>query len=567
MEKFKLFRWIAAILLFLLPRVSQAQGIDNLMLDAVAMYQNGQFKQAKQQLKDLAKAAPDNDAVWYYLGLTEVELGDALSAIAHLSKAAELDPGNYWYRQRLATLYGATGNHKKQLELLEAIKRDFPKKTLSTAYELVNLYIDAGRFDDALAALEEVEKGMGESEETVRTRYDLLRSMGREDEAAQALEEFSAVEPSASALSMLGDYYLEAGKDSLALERYSESLRLDPEYIPALLGKSEVYRKGNRTDEYFATMGEFMSSAVVPVSSKSMYITNALKALDPRYLGQMQSRFDTLVNLAVAAHPSDTTLLQTAGMYCYSTNRPDKAARFFKMNADLYPDSPRLEAMYEELLGMSGDWTALRRRAEEAYRRLGDGRFLEYAANAAYQQKDYQAVIDYSTIKINNSEEPLDKASGWTVVGDMYYSMGRRNKAYSAYKKALKADPDYVPALNNYAYYLAINGGCLKKAETMAAKAVELSPNEGTYLDTYAWILHLLKKDAQAKPLYQKTMVYGGKDSAVILDHYAEVLFALGEYDLARVYWQQAREKNSSGEVPDLDERIAKREKAMSSSR
>ena len=567
MKKFKLSLWIFAILMFLRPWGAYAQGIDNLMLDALALYQDGQYKAARQQFKDLSGAAPENDAIWYYLALTEAELGEPYQAITHMQKAVDLDGGNYWYRQRLATLYGYTRNTRKQIEVLEAIKQDFPNKSLTTAYELVNLYIDVKRYDDALAALDEVEKGMGESEETARTRYDLLRNMGREDDAAQVLEDYNAIEPSASALSMLGDYYLEAGRDSLALERYSEALRLDPEYIPALLGKTEVYRKGNRTDDYFATMGEFMSSPAVPVSTKSLYINNALKAMDPRYLSQLQTRFDTLVNLAVAAHPTDTTLLQTAGVYCYSTGRPDKAGRFFKMNADLYPDSPRLEAMYEEILSYSGNWAALRERAEQAFQRLGNWQFLEYAANAAYQQKDYQAVIDYSLAKINIADDNQSKASGWTVIGDMYFQMGRKSKAYKAYGKALKLDPDYVPALNNYAYYLAISGGSLKKAAKMAERMIELTSDNATYLDTYAWILHLQKKDAQAKPVYQKVMVYGGRDSAVLLDHYAEVLFALKDYDLARVYWKLALEKNTGDQVPDLGERYAKREKVMSAAR
>jgi hypothetical protein len=54
-------------------------------------------------------------------------------------------------------------------------------------------------------------------------------------------------------------------------------------------------------------------------------------------------------------------------------------------------------------------------------------------------------------------------------------------------------------------------------------------------------------------------MLYGGKDSAVILDHYAEVLFALKEYDMAFVYWSLAKQKNSEGEVPGLDEKIQKK--------
>ena len=57
-------------------------------------------------------------------------------------------------------------------------------------------------------------------------------------------------------------------------------------------------------------------------------------------------------------------------------------------------------------------------------------------------------------------------------------------------------------------------------------------------------------------------MLYGGKESAVVMDHYAEVLYALKEYDLAFVYWNLAKQKND-GSIPDLDERISQRKQAV----
>ena len=58
-------------------------------------------------------------------------------------------------------------------------------------------------------------------------------------------------------------------------------------------------------------------------------------------------------------------------------------------------------------------------------------------------------------------------------------------------------------------------------------------------------------------------MLYGGKESAVIMDHYAEVLYELKEYDMAFVYWNLARQKNKDGEIPDLDAKIEARKKAI----
>ena len=47
----------------------------------------------------------------------------------------------------------------------------------------------------------------------------------------------------------------------------------------------------------------------------------------------------------------------------------------------------------------------------------------------------------------------------------------------------------------------------------------------------------------------------------MVLDHYAEVLYALKEYDMAFVYWNMAKQKNN-GDIPDLDEKIEARRKA-----
>jgi len=73
-------------------------------------------------------------------------------------------------------------------------------------------------------------------------------------------------------------------------------------------------------------------------------------------------------------------------------------------------------------------------------------------------------------------------------------------------------------------------------------------------------------KPEEAKSHFKRAMLYGGRDSAVILDHYAEVLFALGEYDKAMVYWREALRKNG-GEIPDLEDRVRLRQQQMKTKR
>ena len=102
----------------------------------------------------------------------------------------------------------------------------------------------------------------------------------------------------------------------------------------------------------------------------------------------------------------------------------------------------------------------------------------------------------------------------------------------------------------------------LKKAYAMSKKTIEAEPDNPTYLDTYGWILYLQGKAADAKPVFKHAMLYGGKDSAVILDHYAEVLYALEEYDLAFVYWNLSLQKHDE-RIEGLEEKIRKRREAV----
>ena len=167
---------------------------------------------------------------------------------------------------------------------------------------------------------------------------------------------------------------------------------------------------------------------------------------------------------------------------------------------------------------------------------------------SCYNRKDWQGIID-------NNKRIIEMAQGDTSVtipalasiGDMYHELGNEKEAFKVYSQVLKINPDYAPALNNYAYYLALKGSKLKKACAMSKKTIEKEPDNPTYLDTYGWILHLLGRDQEAKTQFKHAMLYGAKESVTSLEHYAVVLEALGETDLAKVYRTLAENRKAEG--------------------
>ena len=510
------------------------------LVDAVQHYSDGNITRARTLLTSLSKAAPENDAVWYYLALTENASQDLSAATSAMEKAVALDSTNYWYRRSLARLYLSGGRQDEGTSLYEALVKSFPDQP-NAVYELLDVYLARKQFDKALKALEEIEKQRGPSEEVVRTQYDVYTAMGRQDEGAALLEKFNQQYSSPSILSMLGDYYLAEFSDSLAQVRYTEALALDSSYIPAILGMSEVHRHQRRYPEYFRTLEPFFSSEDIPAQSKSMYIGNLTRSLDPKILQLHRSGFDSLVTRAVAVHPSDSTLLNAVGTYYYATGRTEQAGQWFRTLADKFPESVSHTATYIQYLGLMEQWTELRDRAVDAFNRFRELAFLDYANMANYQLEDYDAIIGNCQYLITNYPKEKEIAvNAWSMMGDAYHSKGNARQAYKCYDKALRLNPSYAPVLNNYAYYLSEEGKSLKKAYNMSKKTVEAEPDNATYLDTFGWILHLMGRDLEAKPFFKHAMLYGGKESAVILNHYATVLEALGEDDTAKVYRNQA---------------------------
>ncbi len=173
---------------------------------------------------------------------------------------------------------------------------------------------------------------------------------------------------------------------------------------------------------------------------------------------------------------------------------------------------------------------------------------MEIENAAFFNAKNYEGIV-------KNCLETIDKHDGDTSVtipamatlGDAYHEMGHEKEAFKIYKEVLKLNPDYVPVLNNYAYYLALKGKKLKDACKMSKKTIDREPDNPTYLDTYGWILHLLGKNDEAKAVFKHAMIYGGKESATTLEHYSIVLEALGEKELANVYKSQAEKLKAEG--------------------
>ena len=533
---------------------------ENLIVSAVQKYNEGNYDAAKATLNNLLQKDTGNDAAWYYLALINLAENNIDAAEDCLKLALEIDPANFWYRYRLAGIYAVTSRNELTVDIYEKLLEDFPQKS-DLYFDLAELYSAQGEFEKALQTLDEIEAVFGVTESIAVYRFNLLRRMNRFPEAFESLEEYNKKYSSPYILSTLADYQISMYNDSTALAYYNEALDIAPDFTPALIGKAEVLRMTRKYGEYFDILGKYVGSSDTPPESKCEYLMAVVQRTDPKFIRTFTPQLDSTMTRLLLAHPTDSSALQTAGTYYYTTGRLNRAKACFELNTMVYPESFSANASLVEFLMYTEMWEDLSREGRKAFERFpNETAFLEMAGVGDYHLEDYEKVLQTCEIVLEVAPSDSSKTlRSWSTMGDIYYELGDRGKAYKAYEKALKINPQYVYVLNNYAYYLSLEGKNLKKAHQMSSKAVEQEPDNATYLDTFGWILHLMGQNVEAKQMFKRAVLYGGKESPVILDHYAEVLFALKEYDLAFVYWNMAKQKNINNEISDLDEKIGKR--------
>ena len=102
-------------------------------------------------------------------------------------------------------------------------------------------------------------------------------------------------------------------------------------------------------------------------------------------------------------------------------------------------------------------------------------------------------------------------------------------EAYAAYDSALVYKENNIGALNNYAYYLSVERKNLDKAEEMSYRTVKAEPTNGTYLDTYAWILFEKGKYVEAKIYIDQAMQNDGSKSSVVVEHCGDIYYMNGD--------------------------------------
>lgn len=83
----------------------------------------------------------------------------------------------------------------------------------------------------------------------------------------------------------------------------------------------------------------------------------------------------------------------------------------------------------------------------------------------------------------------------------------------------------------------------------MSYRTVKAEPKNATYLDTYAWILFMQGRYAEAKIYIDQAVQNDSDSSAVILEHAGDIHAKAGDIDGAVELWARAAAKDPANKL------------------
>lgn len=454
-------------------------------------------------------------------------------------------------------------------ERLDSLK---PSVT-TTLLNLSDAYMMAGNSDKALNALNRYESREGKSPQLSLKKINILLAAGDTVGAVRESDDLIATNPREPYFHILkGKLYEVIGVNDSVLASYQRAEELNPENGTAKISLATYYKTIGDSVAYDRKVYEALLSEDFDLMEKLSLLGDYLKNLLDD--ASDTSRGDYLFAELMDQYPHEPYVLDMAARYSGAKGDYNDAIQQISYAIDLDPSNP---VYWQQLMSyqLAADKP---KEAMETYKKTvshiePDDQMRLLYANAATISKDYQeAESSFAELLHAISEqlplyEPLPEglllnqmsyeqltrlSSIYSMLGDMYYGAEQLEKAYGAYDNSLFFNPENAMTLNNYAYFLTENKGDLEKAEAMASKAIELDPENDTFLDTMAWVLFRKKDYKEALEFQEKAIALAERDgdvSAELYNHYGDILFMNHKLEEAVENWMKALDKDPDNEL------------------
>ena len=512
---------------------------------ALRLKVNGRLDEAAGLLNECLQVRQDDDAVYFALSQIELMRGNDELSANYIEKAAALDPKNTWYIQELAYMYFERGDFQSSVANFKKLI-DIEPRNIDWLYGYAEALSKAGKYEEAVAALNKTEDRTGPHPELTLQKYRLYMGANKtvegEAELLKGLEKFPS-EP--SIIANLVDHYFRTRQETKAIEMLEKLVEADPENGRARLALAEIYMRQNKIDASIREMVRAIPKTDADLDSKM----KVLIALYDHVITVSPELVEGL-RLLVETYPDAAKPYSIQGDFLLKAELDEEALVSYKkaleFDKNQYPIWNQVLIM-EYQLGHFDDLYTDTKMCMEYFPTVSTVYLLNgVAANQTKHYSEAEESLNYG-LELVGSDVAM-KAEFYGQLGEAAFGNKRFSSANEYYKKALDLAPNSNLIRNNFAYKLAYYNRDLDLAQSMIDQVFKNGGDQPQYNDTHGMILLRKGEEDKAIEAFEKALS-AMKEDKLILEHLGDAYAAKGDMQKAIKYWEEAKAAGSSDEL------------------
>jgi tetratricopeptide (TPR) repeat protein len=511
------------------------------------------YQQAGLAFNKVLEIDPANDAAMYELANMNFAQDKQTDAERLIRNAVTVKPDNEWYWSFLAEIYKKTNNISELVLVLEELIRLAPEKE-DYYYDRANAFIILKKTDQAITAYQEIENKFGPSEDLSAAKQRILMQQGKSDKVEEELVKQIREKPEdVRSYLYLSEVYTKSGDREKAIAALNKAKEIEPANALIRLALADNYKALKRFDDSFIELKVAFADPNLIVDEKVRIVLSFF----PMFADfKARAYANELASIMTKTHAEEAKAFAVYGDVLFQERKYKEAREAYKGALSL---NNQIYEIWEQLLRIEvsqGDFQQVIIDGEESLSIFPNQAELYLYTGIAYSQtRKHDKAVSYlkNALDLETEDEEI-RTQIFSTLGDSYNALKQFRESDQAYDKALEINPDNHYVLNNYAYYLSVRAENLDKAEKMSRRSVQLNPNNSASEDTYAWVLFKLKKYPEARTWIEKALRNGTGSNSTQVEHYGDILYLLGEKDLALEQWLKA--KNLGSESESLNRKI-----------
>lgn len=412
---------------------------------------------------------------------------------------------DYFEGSQIAKLTAGARHWNQNLRISEKLYSQFPNRA-EIALQLAGSYLvqaaltDTAYISKGLKVLSDLENRIGKSQTISEYK---IRNYALKNDTLSIIGELQSLiadSPADSYTALaVGQVFNSLGLPDSAITYLNRACELDSANGNAILTRAKFYQQRGDSTTFDSEAFRAIKSQDLELEDKIGLMVNYVNMLytDSTHYQRIDSMFEALLDV----NPGEADVHRLYAEYFAHIGKHDRAAEQMNYVISLDP-SDRSNWLYlANQLYSTSDYAKAAETLHEASKYFPNdfGIIQTEAVMFTLSENHQQAVETLENFDVETLTDPEDRSQYYTSLGDNYYKLNKRAKAFDAYDRAVSFDPTNYMAINNLAYYYAVADTLLDKAEEMMSRAIRHNDDNPTFLDTYAWVYYKKGDYSKAK--------------------------------------------------------------------